>query len=178
MVDLETRSELRQLAILLIVDVAFYFLAIPAGILDPEGMSMDQGLPPSFAAKLVAILAGALMVSRCLQLVFFGRPAAPELIGDSSEAPEITADDDAAPAGVPQRGLLGMLAGLAFAYVLTPVIGFFPAGFVLLVVLLRVLGENRPAFLFLPPVIVSVLVWGLFEQLLSIRLPDGMLFGG
>jgi len=178
MADLETRSELRQLAILLIVDAAFYFLVIPASILDPEGMSMDQGLPPSFAARVVAVLAAALMIFRCLQLVFLGQSTVLDPPMDVGEVSEIAADDDASPVGVPLRGLLGMSAGLVFAYGLTPLIGFFPAGFVLLVVLLRVLGETRPLFLLMPPVIVSILVWGLFEQLLSIRLPGGMLFGG
>ena len=55
--DTNHRTELYQIAILLIAVSGFYFLLIPTGIIDPEGMSLDQGLPPSFSARLVAALA-------------------------------------------------------------------------------------------------------------------------
>ena len=173
-----TRSEFYQLAVLLIAVAAFYFLIIPTGIVDPNGMSIDQGLPPSFSAKLVAALAGGLMVIRCVQLVCFRPSVAPDTAAGADEASEIAADDDPQPEGWPVRGLLSMAAGLVFAYALVPLIGFFPAGFLLLVVLLKILGETRPLSLIVPPVIVSAMVWLLFEQLLSIRLPDGSLFSG
>ena len=94
--------------------------------------------------------------------------AIPEISGGSADRIE----------GPPVRGILSMTAGLIFAYVIVPMIGFFPAGFLLLVVLLMVLGEKRPLFLVLPPIVVTTMVWSLFEQLLSIRLPDGYLFVG
>ena len=50
-------AELSQLGILLGIVAIFYFIVIPFGILDPEGMSLNDGLPPSFSARLVAILA-------------------------------------------------------------------------------------------------------------------------
>ena len=176
--DTNNRTELYQIAILLIAVSGFYFLLIPTGIIDPEGMSLDQGLPPSFSARLVAALAAGLMLARCGQLVFFGRSEASNMTGRADEVPEISKDAAAIAKGPPVRGILSMAAGLIFAYAMVPMIGFFPAGILLLVVLLKVLGETRPLFLVLPPIVVTTLVWALFEQLLSIRLPDGSLFAG
>ena len=173
----EARAELCQLAILLALVGMFYFIIIPTGIIDPEGMTLDEGLPPSFSAHLVAILAALLMVFRGVKLIFFTDNEAPEEI-ENGERNEIEADVDPRPLELPVRGIAGIAAGLVFAYAVTPLIGFFAAGLILLVVLLRVLGETRPAALFIPPVIVVALVWVLFEQLLSIRMPSGMLFSG
>ncbi len=176
--DTKNRAELCQIAILLVVVSGFYFLLIPTGIIDPEGMSLDQGLPPSFSARLVAALAAGLMLARCGQLVLSGRSEASNMTGGADEVPGIAGDAAVRTEGPPVRGILSMGAGLIFAYALVPMIGFFPAGILLLVVLLKVLGETRPLFLVLPPIVVTTMVWALFEQLLSIRLPDGSLFAG
>ena len=176
--DTKNRAELCQIAILLVVVSGFYFLLIPTGIIDPEGMSLDQGLPPSFSARLVAALAAGLMLARCGQLVLSGRSDASNMTGGADEVPVIAGDAAVRTEGPPVRGILSMGAGLIFAYALVPMIGFFPAGILLLVVLLKVLGETRPLFLVLPPIVVTTMVWALFEQLLSIRLPDASLFAG
>jgi hypothetical protein len=171
------RTELFQLGLLLLADALFYFFVIPAGIVDPEGMNLDQGLPPSFSAKLVAVLAAMLMLARVAQLIVFERSGSEGAVFDNDERAEVDADVEPAQVGLPVRGLAGIAAGLTFAYVLTPIFGFFAAGLLLLIVLLRILGETRPMSLMVPPVIVTVMVWALFEQVLSIRMPVGMLFG-
>ena len=118
------------------------------------------------------------MLARCGQLFFFSKSETSNMTGRTDAIPEISGDPTDRIKGLPGRGLLSMTAGLIFAYVMVPVIGFFPAGFLLLVVFLQVLGETRPLFLVLPPIVVTTMVWALFEQLLSIRLPDGSLFAG
>ena len=176
MSDTKNRAELCQLAVLLVAVSGFYFLMIPKGIVDPEGVSLAQGLPPSFAARLVAALASGLMIARCGQLILFGRTEASNLTDHTDAVPKISEQLADGMQGPPIRGILSMMSGLVFSLVMVPIIGFFPAGILLLVVLLRVLGEKRPLFLILPPIIVTTMVWALFEQLLSIRLPDGSMF--
>ena len=100
------------------------------------------------------------------------------MAGRADEVPGIAGDAAVRTEGPPVRGILSMGAGLIFAYAMVPMIGFFPAAILLLVVLLKVLGEMRPLFLVLPPIVVATMVWALFEKLLSIRLPDGSLFAG
>ena len=90
--DTKNRAELCQIAILLVVVSGFYFLLIPTGIIDPEGMSLDQGLPPSFSARLVAALAAGLMLARCGQLVLSGRSDASNMTGGADEVPVIAGD--------------------------------------------------------------------------------------
>lgn len=172
--NIETRAELGQLLALLGLDAVFYFVVIPTGIIDPEGFGLDQGLPPSFSARLVAILAAGLMILRCVQLMFLKTNAEDAMASPGGGAPELNLDPPSE--GLPTRSLAGMAAALVFAYMIVPTIGFFPAGYVLLMVLLRVLGEIRPMKLLVPPAMVMALVWVLFEQLLSIRMPVGMLF--
>ncbi|MDP6404632.1 MAG: tripartite tricarboxylate transporter TctB family protein [Alphaproteobacteria bacterium] len=159
------KSEFWQLIVLLLADAVYLFVIIPLGIQDPEGFGIDQGLPPSFSARLAALLAAALMLLRLAQLRW----------GSASEvAPAAFADSDTDnPAGLPLRGLTGMVVALAFSIVLVPLVGFYAGA----VVLLLVLGERSWPSLVLYPAIVTLLVWGLFAQLLSIRLPSGTLFG-
>jgi len=71
-----------------------------------------------------------------------------------------------------------MGAALIFAAVLVPKLGFLFGGAILLPVLLGIMGERRPAQLVVYPVLVLLAVWLLFEKLLSVRLPLGMLFAG
>ena len=175
--DTNNRAELCQIAILLVAVSGFYFLLIPSGIIDPEGISLTRAAT-KFLARLVAALAAGLMLARCGQLILYGRSVAFNKTNHADEALEISGDAAERTKGPPVRGILSMAAGLIFAYAMVPMIGFFPAGILLLFVLLRVLGETRPLFLVLPPIVVTTLVWALFEQLLSIRLPDGSLFAG
>ena len=171
-------AELGQLGILLTIVAIFYFIIIPVGILDPEGMSLNEGLPPSFSARLVAILAAVLMIVRSFQILYLKPSEISKAKVHADNSSDITGENSSKTQEIPIRGLLSMSAGLIFAFIMTPFLGFFPAGFLLLVILLKILGETRTLFLFLPPVIVTIMIWLLFGQLLSIRLPDGIIFSG
>jgi hypothetical protein len=161
------KAEWLQLAVLLLLDAFFYFLIIPASIIDPRDFGLEQGLPPSFSPRLVAGLIAVLILYRAVQLFVRGAAALPDDVLD---------DDTDTQVGVPVRALAGMTAGLVFATVLIPIAGFFVAGGTLLVTLLWILGEKRLTRLIAFPAIVMLLIWGLFAQLLSLRLPLGMLF--
>jgi len=160
------RTELVQLALLAVLVVVFYLAVIPAGIVDPEGLGADDGLPPSFSARLAAALAGVLIIGRALRLLLTDT-AAP---GDAGE--------DAEPVVVSGRTVLAVGATLAFALVLAPQLGFFLGGAILMPCLLLVMGEIRLSRLVLYPCVVLTLVWVLFERLLSVNLPGGALLGG
>lgn len=161
-----------QLLVLLLLDGLFYFLVIPAGIVDPDSFGMDEGLPPSFSARLVAALAGVLMLGRLAQLLAGGGGLGP---GSDAPAPGMDSEERVA---ISARSVAGMGAALIFAAVLVPKLGFLSGGAILLPVLLGIMGERRPAQLVVYPVLVLLAVWLLFEKLLSIRLPLGMLFAG
>lgn len=161
-------SEILQLAILLALDALFYFVIIPAGVSDPEGFGLDQGLPPSFSANLIAVLAALLMGFRLARL----------LLGKNVAIVSTIADEDELSVGFPKRGLMGMAAALVFSLLAVPFAGFYIASALLLCVLLLILGESRPSRLLAFPLAVIAVVWLLFAQLLSIRLPTGWLFTG
>ena len=163
------KAEWVQLSVLLVADAFFYFLIIPTSIVDPENFGLDQGLPPSFSPRLVAVFVVMVVLLRAWQLLFGHATTQPDDAPDSESEVQ---------AGLPVRALVGMAAGLLFATVLIPMVGFFLAGAILLVVLLGILGEKRWTRLAAFPAIVMLLIWGLFAQLLSLRLPLGMLFMG
>ena len=162
------KAEWLQLAVLLLLDAFFYFVIIPASVIDPQDFGLEQGLPPSFSPRLVAGLIAVLLLYRAVQLLVRGAAALPN--------DDVLDDDTDTQVGVPVRSLAGMTAGLVFATVLIPIAGFFVAGGTLLVTLLWILGEKRLTRLIAFPAIVMLLIWGLFAQLLSLRLPLGMLF--
>ncbi len=156
-------AEWVQLSVLLLADAVFYFLIIPTSIVDPANFGVDQGLPPSFSPRLIAALVALLIIVRAGKLYF----------GKAVSEP---ADDEDEHVRLPVRALIGMAAGLIFATVLIPLVGFYISGAVLLVALLWVLGEKRPTRLAAFPACVVLLIWALFGQLLSLQLPAGMLF--
>ncbi|MDA1100031.1 MAG: tripartite tricarboxylate transporter TctB family protein [Proteobacteria bacterium] len=160
-------TEILQLAILLAVVAVFYFVIIPLGVSDPESFGLNQGLPPSFSARLVAVLAALLMLFR------LGRILINE---DAAMAASITDENDELSSGLPQRGLIGMAAALVFSMLLVPYIGFYLGSALLLCGLLITLGERRPLRLLADPLLVLAVIWLVFGQLLSIRLPAGSLF--
>lgn len=175
------QAETLQLLLLLAVDAVFFFVIIPHGVQDPEGFGWDQGLPPSFSVRLVAAIAAILMLSRLVKIHVTKTPdlAAAPVNGIPEDRDEDA--EDAEPdldAGVPIRGIMGMAAALIFSIVLVPFAGFFLGSAALLVAMLLILGEQRLSRLAIFPGIVILLIWILFGQLLSIRLPLGWLFSG
>lgn len=169
----EVRSEIVLLAVLLTADLLFYAAVIPFGIADPQGFGLDEGLPPSFSAKVAAVLLALIMIIRLVSLWI--RPETAQADGD------ILADDgdDAGEAiTISTRNLVGIAAALVFAYVLVPVIGFYISGFLLLSALMRIMGEARLPVLVWQPAVVVFLIWGLFDRIFSINLPAGVILGG
>ena len=159
--------EIVQLAILLIVVAVFYNFIIPYSIIDPEGFGLDQGLPPSFSPKLVSGLAVIIMLFRLVKLI----------INPSVDSEKATLEtDDKLSHVLPVRGLMGMAAALVFSQLLIPVLGFYIASILLLVGMLKILGEKSIMKIIFVPFLVVAGVWLLFAQLLSIRLPSSLLF--
>lgn len=173
--SVEVRNEIVLLAVLLIADALFYAVVIPYGIADPAGFGLDEGLPPSFPARVAAGLLALVMVARLGKLLF--RPGAVAAEADAA----VLADDGEDAGGavtVSARNLIGVAAALVFAYLLVPVLGFYISGFLLLASLMRIMGETRPLVLISQPATVVFLIWGLFDRIFSINLPAGVLFGG
>lgn len=169
----EVRSEILLLAVLLAADLLFYAVVIPYGIADPEGFGLDQGLPPSFSAKVAAGLLALVMIVRLITLWF--RPQAAQTEG------AVLADDGeegGEPIRVSLPNMIGIAAALVFAYLAVPVLGFYLSGFLLLAGMMRVMGETRWLTLLWQPAVVVFLIWGLFDRIFSINLPAGVLFGG
>ena len=162
------RSEIALLCGLLLADAAFYFVAIPHGIEDPEGFGLDQGLPPSFSARAAAILMGLIMGVRLLWVLAGGQVAAPD---------EEAGNGDAG-TGSWRRNAAGIGIALVFAVVLVPLAGYYLAAACMIIALMTAMGERRWPRLVGQPIAVTGLIWLLFDRIFSIRLPTGMLFDG
>jgi hypothetical protein len=160
------------LGVLLVADAVLYFVVIPAGITDPDGFGLDQGLPPSFSGRLAAILLALIMVARLVSLVL--NPAVAEPVADSTGGPAMPDT----PMEVTTRNLVGIAAALLFAFALVPALGFYLSSFVLVAGLMRIMGETHWPRLVWQPAIVVGLIWILFDRIFSIRLPAGSVFGG
>jgi tetrahydromethanopterin S-methyltransferase subunit F len=158
--------EIVQLAILLIVVAVFYNFIIPYSIIDPEGFGLDQGLPPSFSSKLVSGIAVIIMLFRLGNLIITPSIGSEKIIIEN---------DYGLSSGLPMRGLMGMAAAVVFSQLLIPVLGFYIASVLLLIGMLKILGEKSIIKLVFIPLLVVAGVWLLFAQLLSIRLPSSFL---
>ncbi len=164
------KAELLQLGILLILDAGFYFWFIPAGIQDPEGIGLADGMAPSGTARIGAVLIALIIIIRLAKLVLAGRA------DGRYSAQELTdADDEQGKISRPLRSIACI--GLCFIYALflLPLIGFYPASLLLLALLMAFLGERRWVHLLLLPAATVFFVYLLFAGLFSIRLPAGLL---
>lgn len=161
------RSEVALLGVLLVADVVFYAVVIPRGISDPAGFGLDQGLPPSFSARLAAVLLAIVMLWRVVTLMV--NPAAAESASDG---------DQDVPVEIRGRNLVGVAAAMLYAFAVVPLLGFYVSGFFLTATLMRAMGETRWVTLAWQPVAVVGLIWVLFDRIFSIRLPVGSVFGG
>ncbi len=169
------RVELTELLFLLGLVAVFYFFVIPAGITDPDGFVLDEGLPPSFSARLVAVLAAFVILLRVVRLYWL-----PDASPKSAPASHSTQSTDEPVPSEPRVSLtrrvwIGVGVAWLFAFGLVPVLGFPVASVLTLALMLFVLGERSVPRLVLFPIIVTLGVWILFEQLLSVKLPPGLL---
>ena len=171
--DTLARREIWLLLALLLGSAIFYFGIIPAGIADPEGFGVDQGLPPSFTARVTTILVGLILSVRLIQLLV--NPAAAS-ISDADHA-EASPDTGAlsSESGSSLRNIAGIACALIFAFTLVPTIGYYLASIVMIAVLMWVMGERRWLYITSQPVAVIGLIWVLFDQVFSIKLPTGWL---
>lgn len=160
------RGEIALLAFLLLADVMFYFVVIPAGIADPDDFGLDQGLPPSFSARVAAILMAVIMAIRLVHLL-----RAPAVAQAANEASGSHESENAL------RNVGGIAAALVFAFGLVPVLGYYLGGVCMVATLIAVMGERRWPYLLWQPAAVMGFIWLLFDQVFSIELPIGLLFG-
>ena len=169
--DALARREIWLLIALLVASAIFYLVVIPSGIADPDGFGIDQGLPPSFTARVAIILVGMILAVRLIQL--FINPAA-ATIAESDPATDAMSSES----GSSLRNLAGIAFALTFAFALVPTIGYYLASIVMIAVLMWVMGERRWLYIAGQPVAVIGLIWVLFDRVFSIKLPTGWLFSG
>lgn len=75
-----------------------------------------------------------------------------------------------------QRGLIMLAAAIVFSAVMEP-LGFIPTSFVFLTLMMLVMGMRKPLVILAAPALITAAVWGLFEKLLHLSLPAGILAG-
>ncbi|GHU28605.1 hypothetical protein AGMMS50256_11280 [Betaproteobacteria bacterium] len=73
-----------------------------------------------------------------------------------------------------RRGLITLGAAIVFCIALEP-LGFILTSLVFLVFMMLVLGNRRPLALVVAPPLVTLGIWLVFEKLLSLSLPPGIL---
>ena len=73
-----------------------------------------------------------------------------------------------------QRGLATLGAAFVFCAVLEP-LGFIPTSIAFLAFMILILGKRNPVLLVLAPPLVSFGVWLVFEKVLKLSLPPGLL---
>lgn len=76
----------------------------------------------------------------------------------------------------PQRGLVMLAAAVVFTAVMEP-LGFIPTAIVFLTLMMLVMGIRKPVIIVCAPTLITVAVWALFEKLLHLSLPAGILSG-
>ena len=73
-----------------------------------------------------------------------------------------------------QRGLITLVAGIVFCVVLDP-LGFIPTSIIFLTFMMVVMGKRHPLLLAVTPALITWAVWLIFEKVLSLSLPAGVL---
>ena len=73
-----------------------------------------------------------------------------------------------------QRGLITLVAGIVFCVVLDP-LGFIPTSIIFLTFMMVVMGKRHPLLLAVTPALITWAVWLVFEKVLSLSLPAGVL---
>ena len=162
------RLELWLIAILLPAVALFAFWFVPLSIDAPQGFGADSEISPRFAPYLLATLMAAAMIGRLVQLTIAA------VLGKLRDLP----DDLTPELGTPEetrRGVVLNSASNLYGFVMIPVFGFYVSSFALTCYLVRRLGEGRLWMTGLIALTTIVFTYLLFEQVLSVRLPDGLL---
>ncbi len=162
-------GELTLIGLLAVGDAFFAWWVIPASVEDPEGFGIAQGLAPSTTLHLIAGLAGLVLACR---LIGIARAA---LVG-ADHAPVAAARPPSADEQGSWRRVTTVIGVYAtFALLALPWLGFYASSFGFVLALVLILGERRAAVVIATPVLLTGLVYGLFEGLFSIALPRGEL---
>jgi len=129
-----------------------------------EGTNM----PPDYIMKVgpsffPTILAGLLIIFSVASIIFAVK-------GKSKGSVEPIRWSDK---GV-QRGLIMLVATIVFCAVLEP-LGFIPSAIVFLVLMMLLMGNRKPRQLLVAPLLVTFSIWLIFEKLLNLSMPAGVL---
>ncbi|WP_157694181.1 tripartite tricarboxylate transporter TctB family protein [Hydrogenophaga crassostreae] len=73
-----------------------------------------------------------------------------------------------------RRGLITLCAAILFVAVMEP-LGFIPTSIVFLTFMMWVLGKRNPLLIGLVPTLITAGVWLVFEKLLHLSMPPGVL---
>ena len=73
-----------------------------------------------------------------------------------------------------QRGLITLAATLAYCILLKP-LGFIPTSLAFMVFMMVTLGRRKPMALIAAPWVVTLSIWVVFEKILHLDLPPGVL---
>jgi len=73
-----------------------------------------------------------------------------------------------------QRGLITLLATIIFCAVLDP-LGFIPTSIIFLVFMMLLMGNRKPWQLLVAPPLVTLSIWLVFEKILNLSMPPGIL---
>lgn len=125
-------------------------------------MKIGPAFFPSMLAGLLVAASGVLMAGAALEA------AGPAVAEDPP--PRLSFADGRV------RAAVTVLAVLAFTLVLGP-LGFVPTSVVFLAAMMAMLGLRSPAALLAVPVGVTAAIWLIFEKLLVLSLPAGILDG-
>ena len=73
-----------------------------------------------------------------------------------------------------QRGLVTLAATIIFCAILEP-LGFIPSSILFLVFMMLLMGNRKPLQLTIAPLLVTFSIWLIFEKLLNLSMPAGVL---
>lgn len=141
-----------------VVGIMIGLYAIWEGTNMPPDLIMKVG--PSF---FPTVLAGLLIIFSVASIIF-------ALKGKSKGTVEPLRLSDK---GV-QRGLLMLAATIIFCVVLEP-LGFIPSAIAFLIPMMLLMGNRKPLQLAIAPVLVTFAIWLIFEKVLNLSLPAGVL---
>ncbi len=162
------RLELWLIAVLLPAIALFAFWFVPLSIDAPQGFGADSEISPRFAPYLLSTLMAAAMIGRFIQIgLALVRGTLDQFIDDLT--------DELGTAEETKRGGVLNFAVNLYAFALIPILGFYVASVCLTTYLVRRLGEKRLWMSVFIAVAAAAFTYFLFEQLLSVRLPDGLL---
>ena len=121
-------------------------------------MKIGPGFFPSILSGLLVLFSGSLLVKAVLS-----RAQAPD------ETPQITSEGR-------WRGAVTLVATVVFVAVMES-LGFIPTAISFLTLMMLVMGKRKPLAILVVPTLVTVGIWLVFEKLLHLSMPPGILEG-